>query len=195
MSFIGSFTLSVQMGMWLQLAVCLSLLALLPERVWSQIPSVCAKRDNFENSICCPDECGENGRCVDVQLPPAFDSSSSDVKGNWPHYFTRACKCFGNYHGVSCSRCKYGYFGETCTETEVIPRKSVLDLTAEDWSDYIKTIKMTRTYDSGYVVITSENPTGNSPPAEDMKRNVSLYNLFVWVHNYAARGMSCNWQL
>lgn len=184
------------MGMW-QLAVCICILAVFAEKGHSQIPTICANEDDFTGSICCPNDCGEHGECVDVQLPTHFDPNSTDVRSNWPHYFNRTCKCDENYFGVNCSRCKYGHFGENCMEKEVIARKSVQDLTPAEWRDYINIIKMTRNYDSGYVVITGETtkPTC-SPPSDSIKYDVKLYNFFAWLHHYAAKdngkSMSCN---
>ncbi len=50
--------------------------------------------------------------CVDLGLQ--HDMESLNVRGNWPHYFTRACSCTGNYSGVDCSRSKYRHFGANC---------------------------------------------------------------------------------
>ena len=181
--------------MWL-LAVWICVLALFPEKGRTQIPTICANEGNLTNLVCCPNECGESqghGRCADIELP-TFDFNTTDVRKNWPHYFTRVCECSENYFGVECSRCKYGHFGENCTEKKIIARKSVNDLTAEEWSDYIDVINMTRTHPSGYVVILNESVTGS--PVTDLRDDVKLYDFFAWLHHYAAkdneRGMLIN---
>ena len=159
----------------------------------AQIPVACLSESSLQGKTCCPNECGQDqgrGLCMDIDLPANYDEDSRDVRYNWPHYFTRACSCTGNYAGVDCSRCKYGYYGSACSQKEVLPRKSLQDFSDEEWTDYINTLKMTRTHDSGYGVVVGEYPPGTS--AADMKMvNLSLYNLLVWRHHYAVKDSQC----
>lgn len=92
----------------------------------AQIPTVCSDADSLEGTICCPATsdgiCGENanrGQCVSLATLPRSDTV--DVRANWPHYFTQICQCTGNYGGYDCSRCKFGYYGENCSQFQVLP--------------------------------------------------------------------------
>ena len=77
----------------------------------SQIPRACTDPSSLSNMICCPATadglCGINanrGECVSLQLPAQYSTETTDVRNNWPHYFTQACRCSGNYAGYDCSR-------------------------------------------------------------------------------------------
>ena len=168
-------------------AVWIGLLLWLPKEGSSQIPTVCSTASHLTNMTCCPDDCGQaegHGQCEDIPLPSTFSMASTDVRHNWPHYFTRACKCSGNYYGVDCSRCKYGYFGDNCEQKQVLARKSVQDLTAAEWSDYAEILKMARSYNSGYIVVLSETQPGT---ADLETADIDLYDFFVWQHHYSSK--------
>ena len=155
----------------------------------SQIPSVCADAESLQNMICCPGDCGTaygRGSCVPVIPPPSTDTT--DVRANWPHYYRRICSCLGNYAGVDCSRCKYGYHSENCDEKQVLPRLPAHHLSPEQWKEYINIIKMARTYSSGYKMVLSEALPGTS---SIRMVDGSLYELFVWVHHYASKDADC----
>ena len=69
---------------------------LMPQCTVGQIPTVCADEDSLENLRCCPTTddsvCGENanrGQCVQLNIDAyGYDINSTDVRANWPHYFT-----------------------------------------------------------------------------------------------------------
>ena len=70
--------------------VCTVCIILLPHIVRAQIPTVCALEGNLRDLGCCPEDCGANGRgtCTEIGVP--HDMNTNDVRGNWPHYFTKA---------------------------------------------------------------------------------------------------------
>ena len=120
------------------------------------------------------------GACVSLNLP-------SDVRRNWPYYFTQSCQCNGNYAGYDCSRCKFGYIGFDCNKKRVLPRRPVRELTDEDWITFIDIIKRTRTYDSGYTSVLEESTPGN---ASLVMTNLSLYHFYIWIqHWYSKQSM------
>ena len=156
----------------------------------SQIPAVCSDANSLENSICCPDTddgvCGQAsgcGACVSLNLP-GYSNETTDVRRNWPHYFTQICQCNGNYGGYDCSRCRYGYYGSDCSQKQVLPRRPIHEYTDEDWNEFIQIIRMSKTYQSDYMVVLEEARPGTSNLS---MYNISLYNLFVWLHHTAAR--------
>ena len=162
---------------------------IIAQNVNSQIPTKCTDRDSLLNLECCPDNCGADksrGRCVNLDLP--HNMGSMDVRENWPHYFTRACNCTGNYGGVDCSRCKYGYYGINCEEYAVLPRKPIHKLTDQDWTNYLNILKMSRTYDSGYQVVLDQSPPGS---INIRLVKITLYNIFIWLHHFAAKDSEC----
>ena len=168
----------------------LLVLLLLPILTHTQIPAVCSDPDSLRDSICCPDTtdgiCGSDagrGQCVSLSLTD-YDPSSSDVRENWPHYYTQMCECNENYGGIDCTRCKLGYYGNGCTQKQVIPRREAGSFSDSDWGELSKVLRLTRDYDSGYKVVLQEE----LPGTENLETtNISLYGLYVWVHHYAAK--------
>ena len=166
------------------------LLGALLQVALAQIPTACADRRSLEHLTCCPATadgvCGEGagrGLCVPVNFA-RHSNETTDVRVNWPHYYTRVCKCSGNYGGYDCSRCKYGYFGADCGSKAILPRKPVRDFTDEEWNDFINIIRLTKTYDSGYKVVLEERQPGTT---DLLMSNISLFDLMVWFHQFAAK--------
>lgn len=156
----------------------------------AQIPTACADSYSLKNLRCCPStadgECGEDARrgtCVELNFA-RHSNQTSDVRVNWPHYYTRVCRCHGNYAGYDCSRCRFGYYGPDCSVKQVLPRKPVRDLTDEEWEDFKNILNLTRSHDSGYQVVLEESLPGND---ELVMTNVSLYGLMTWLHHYTAK--------
>ena len=155
-----------------------------------QIPSVCADRESLEHMTCCPvtgdGVCGQDagrGQCVAVN----FDRHSNDttnVRVNWPHYYTRVCKCSGNFGGYDCSRCNYGYYGQDCSSKAIIPRRPLRDFSEEEWEELIAILRLIKTRDSGYKVVLEERVPGT---ADLTMSNISLYDLMIWMHHYASK--------
>lgn len=150
----------------------------------AQFPSDCI--NTLTERKCCPvfqnSECGSaigRGECSSITLP-----EGSSVRDKWPYYFDQVCICTSNYAGYDCSRCKYGYHGENCEHKEILKRRPISELSSEEWKKYVEIIDKSKNYDSGYKVLLSE-PTESNPMADST--NISLYNLFVWQHNYPSK--------
>ena len=80
-------------------------------------------------------------------------------------------------------RCKFGYYGADCSQSQVLPRESVATWTDEDWTEYNNALGMTRTADSGYVAVLEETYPGNTTLRT---ANLTIYGMFIWLHHYAA---------
>ena len=159
----------------------------------AQIPTVCTDAESLTSLTCCPVTadgiCGEDagrGACVPLVFEN-YDNETSNVRKNWPHYFTQVCKCNDNFGGYDCSRCQFGYYGQNCGNFEVIPRPALRDFTNEDWVEFLSLLKMTRDYDSGYSAVLEESVPGN---ATIITTPLTAYEYYVWVHHYTAKDSS-----
>ena len=81
----------------------------------------------------------------------------------------------------------------TVRRKKALTRKNFLKLSAEEKDQYIRYINMSRHYISDYVVnltpysgeVNKTVKSNRDPTA--LFHNVSNYDLFVWMHYYAAR--------
>lgn len=167
-------------------------LSMLPRDAVAQIPTVCTDGQSLANSVCCPitadGECGSSanrGSCVNLDTAAfGYNSSTTNVRVNWPHYYTRVCRCNDNYAGYDCSQCKFGYYGSDCSKKQVLPRRPIREYNGADWAKYNSILRKTRTYDSGYSVVLEEATPGTTNLT---MTNVSLFHLYIWIHHYTAK--------
>ena len=158
----------------------------------AQIPAVCATDASFRGRVCCPipvdsgGPCGSNlslprGECVGL-LGVANDTT--DVRYNWPHFYTRVCSCNGNYGDFDCGGCKFGYSGDDCSvKSTPRERRSLADFTDDDWRYYINAFKEAKSTQSRYVAITRETLPGEVVTTVPL----TVYDYAVWIHHYSAK--------
>ena len=169
--------------------------------VGAQIPVPCANIKSLEARKCCPipDNLGENagpcganlgrGSCEKVNNSDLqFDASETDVRKNWPiQYFNMACNCSERFGGVDCGECSYAYNDGTteCTKKTIRPRKSVSDMSDDDWKQYRETLVKAKTTPSRYMVVTDF--TTDPQRMVKFMVNPTTYDLFTWMHHTVAR--------
>ena len=168
--------------------------------LYGQIPGPCVEEGTIKSTTCCPvpvhlsttaGSCGGNlpiprGRCVPISEIIAGLTISSglqdDPRQNWPYYFQYLCKCNGSYAGYDCGECVYGKTGDSCTNSTTITRKEVGGLTTQERDTYLSALKMAKSSSSYTRFMAIKNET--LPPTIVQ---LSLYNLFVWMHYYTGR--------
>ena len=166
----------------------------------AQIPAVCVNDDMLQSRECCPSAngtlCGgpNQGECAAVSSVCKTDYNSSevhvseytDLRFNWSiGFFDRVCVCKNNFGDFDCGRCKFGYQlnkDGSCVKAENRMRKSVSSMSESDWMTYNMRLNESKYANSRYMVYIGGDHTMASN-----YRNVSLYDLLVWMHHYAAR--------
>ena len=167
--------------------------------VEAQIPRVCATTESLTSRTCCPIPTGASAACGNdlgrgecrLVSPYCYTQypNNGDPRLNWPSYFfNRTCRCNGNYAGYDCGECKFGYEGNDCN-TKSSPlrmRQNIMDMTDSEWEDYNnKIITAKNAEESRYVILLFNEADGNAFNAKPV--NISLYNMFVWMHHYVAK--------
>ncbi|XP_035679172.1 tyrosinase-like [Branchiostoma floridae] len=163
----------------------------------AQFPRACTDAASFRRRECCPvptgftEPCGGTGRgqCANftdptptnqTEWPPVYNL---DDRRRWPSvFFTRFCSCEGNFAGADCGMCKRGFRGSNCTETKILIRKNVLNLTAEEKAKFIAYINNTKYAQIQYVAASESYANASIVP---QFRNVSAYDFFVYLQYYA----------
>ena len=103
----------------------------------------------------------------------------------------RSCKCRGNFAGYDCSKCEYGYYGNECNQKKVLIRKNFAKLSSEEQDRFMMYMNMTRYVESDYLVSTAiyqeiDDTINNGGDPTRLFTIVSIHDLFVWLHYYAA---------
>lgn len=90
-----------------------------------QIPAVCTDKDSLENLRCCPmtpdGVCGENanrGKCVELKID-GYSRNTTDVRGNWPHYFTHVSLMYV-HHKVNSAGNDEECYAKMCAENAIL---------------------------------------------------------------------------
>ena len=174
-----------------------------------QFPKVWVTLDSLKSKECCPipkgfsAPCGidgNRGTCQELIIREwnltyshykAFQLE--DDRHDWPNaLFHKTCKCQSNFAGYDCSKCEFGYYGNNCNQKKNLTRKNFATLSAEEKDRYMRYINMSKYFKSDYVVTSTSYKVINrtvqagGDPASWF-RNVYNYDLFVWIHYYAAR--------
>ncbi|XP_028818087.1 tyrosinase isoform X2 [Denticeps clupeoides] len=166
-----------------------------------QFPRPCATVEALGTKECCPpwpgdgSACGARsgrGFCQDVRvsdLPngPQYPYNRKDDRELWPLvFYNRTCQCAGNFMGYACGECKFGYFGANCAERRESVRRNIFQLSVMERQKFISYLNLAKTTVSPeYVIATGTFAQMNNGTAP-MFNNVSVYDLFVWMHYYVS---------
>ncbi|KAJ7995312.1 hypothetical protein DPEC_G00243250 [Dallia pectoralis] len=168
-----------------------------------QFPRPCANTESLRTKQCCPawegdgSACGATsgrGFCEDVTVSeepngPQFPHSGIDDRERWPlAFYNRTCRCAGNYGGFDCGECRFGYFGTTCAEQRQYVRRNIVSLTAAEQRRFISYLNLAKTaVAADYVIATGTRAEMGENGENPMFLDVSVYDLFVWMHYYVSR--------
>ncbi|KAM5181699.1 tyrosinase [Mantella aurantiaca] len=169
---------------------------------YGQFPRACSTAEVLLSKECCPiwpednSTCGEasgRGACQDVVISDSpvgaqFPFSGIDDRENWPFvFYNRTCQCQGNFMGYNCGECRFGYTGPNCTVQRNLIRKEIFKMTTAEKDKFIAYLNLAkRTVSPDFVIATGtyEQMNNGSNP---MFADISVYDLFVWLHYYASR--------
>jgi tyrosinase len=137
--------------------------------------------------------CGGPGRGHCARLPNAEEvfrpddpELKTDDRLNWPHrFFHYACQCEANYMGYMCQECQFGFRGANCDETHTAIRHNVMQMSDAKKEQFRRVVDMSKSHPSDYVVVA--NVWDVDPITDPKFQEVSVYDLFVYLHHYASR--------
>ncbi|XP_022594573.1 tyrosinase-like [Seriola dumerili] len=169
---------------------------------YQQFPRLCATQEALRTKVCCPpwegdgSACGASsgrGFCQDVEVSdrsdgPQYPFSGLDDREKWPLvFYNRTCQCAGNFMGFNCADCKFGYFGVNCDQRRESLRRNIFHLSRAERIRLVSYLNLAKqTVSRDYVVVTGtymEMENGSAP----MFADVSVYDVFVWMHYYVSR--------
>ncbi len=192
-----------------------SFLILFPLLAYGQFPAVCNTQENLDSKTCCPTNCGgrNRGSCINItqeavdqsdnanstivkilrNAPDTTEKGTADGRYLWPTVvFENVCICSGNYGGYNCLECDFGWTGATCKIRKKVIRKSFNSLTVTEKRAFTEATQELKN-EMGFWSVIVEEPQNYSIGTVTLQ-NVTTYNLFIFLHNFAARDDSaaCN---
>ncbi|XP_007534569.3 tyrosinase [Erinaceus europaeus] len=167
-----------------------------------QFPRACTSSRNILEKECCPvwsgdgSPCGQfsgRGFCQDIFLSeapqgPQFPFTGVDDRESWPSvFYNRTCQCIGNFMGFNCAQCRFGFRGPSCMERRLLVRRNILALSVAEKNRFLAYLTLAKyTTSTDYVIpIGTHGQMANG--SDPMFRDISVYDLFVWMHYYVAR--------
>ena len=186
-------------------------LVLSPHITSAQFSAICNKPENLQSKTCCPNNCNGRGSCqnivslVDAQYqkanqtvveilldtPNVPDKGTADARYLWPTVvFENVCVCEGNYWGVDCNECNFGWTGSDCnTRKTPVVRRSFARLTSGEKEAFIAATQALKRQVGVWSVVVEEPP--NYTTGTVALQNVSTYDFFIYLHDYVARDGLC----
>ncbi len=179
-----------------------------PGTTSGQFPAICNTPGNLQSKTCCPNNCGGAGRgtCENITATAArqwqsadptvtnilLDAPNNPQKGTadsrylWPTIvFENVCNCHGNFGGVDCSECDFGWIGKECTTRKTVTRRSFRSLSEDEKNMFVQATADLKN-EMGVWSVIVEEPLNYSSGTVTLQ-NVSTYDVFVYFHNFVAR--------
>lgn len=114
---------------------------------------------------------------------------TADSRYLWPTVvFEKVCNCIGNFGGVDCMECDFGWSGSDCnTRKTPVIRRSFGSLSEDEKQIFVNATRDLKN-EMGIWSVIVEEPQNYSSAAGTVKlQNITTYNLFVYLHNFVAR--------
>ncbi|XP_064402552.1 L-dopachrome tautomerase-like [Halichondria panicea] len=195
----------------LQMLLALIIFVCLLNCNFAQFSAVCNTPENLQNKVCCPNNCNRDrgrGDCVNVtstaydqsdradqeivavlrNAPNVLQKGTIDSRYLWPTMvFENVCICSGNFYGVDCSECAFGWSGENCENKTLVVRRSFGSLSSSEKESVTNGMLMLKSEMGYWSVVTEEPPTASGRVT---LQDVSTYDFLVYIHHHVSRDAS-----
>ena len=197
------------------LLLLIAALSLSPYITSAQFQTICNTPENLQSKTCCPNNCNAingQGSCQDIVLPVGTqadkanqtvneilvntpnvpEKGKADARYLWPTVvFEFVCVCEGNYWGVDCSECNFGWTGSSCNIKKApVVRKNFSQLTSQEKQTFISATRALKQEVGVWSVVVDE-PDNYSTGSVTLQ-DVFTYDFFIYLHDYVARDGECS---
>ena len=122
-----------------------------------------------------------------LDAPNQPQKGTADSRYLWPTVvFERVCSCTGNFGGVACGECDFGWTGGDCaTRKTPVVRRRFASLSEEEKQTFVNATRDLKN-EMGFWSVIVEEPSNYSSGTVTLQ-NVSTYDFFVYLHNFVTR--------
>nr|ACU68955.1 tyrosinase 1 [Schistosoma japonicum] len=166
--------------------------------IFGMIPVQCGYNLTKRIPICCPISkingkvCGGGnyGECTKIWTPKEKVPSVFllDDRIDWPkRYFTYFCQCHGNYFGVACDECWFGWKGKHCNQRSIKVRRDIKTISDKELHIFKTVIVLSQTWPSDYLLIDESDNWNIDPLRKPRLEHASIQYYLTYVHRYGSR--------
>lgn len=164
------------------------------------IPKVCVQNITATggSGVCCPVPKGSIHPCGGIgigtcqrqfiQHEPLHSYLQKDDRMQWPsRFFKYMCQCEGNYFGVGCETCWFGWKGANCNKQKKTIRRDIMSYTPEERQKFVNIVAKMPDTPTDYLIIFEKDPIYSDPLWKPRFIEVDLQYYIAYIHRYSSR--------
>lgn len=169
-----------------------------PHITEAQIPRVCVANVTSYEKRCCPraiqngEVCGGElrGECATISVfkEPVDPVFEIDDRLEWPRrFFHHLCHCKGNFFGVACEECKFGWTGPDCSVRKIYTRRNIWSFSPREIEMLQQILLRSDQIESEYMLLVEKDVFHSDPLRDPVFINTTMHKYIVAMHRYASR--------
>nr|ARM37837.1 tyrosinase precursor-like protein [Schmidtea mediterranea] len=162
------------------------------------VPKVCVHNVSSTLKTCCPipdgfhQPCGGVGRGVCDKVythwEPIARVFKNDDRMHWPtRFFKRMCNCEGNFFGIACESCWYGWEGRNCDRRVIKIRRNIFSFSELERMRFLRILEISNKMPSEFLVLEESSPEHSDPLVNPVFFLATFQEFIAFIHRYASR--------
>lgn len=165
---------------------------------YSLVPKICVNNVTSIDKVCCPARIGSSipcggpvyGRCspIHIHQDRVEPILLRDDRLNWPiRFFKKMCRCEGNFYGIACEKCWYGWEGENCDRKSIITRRNIHSFSKLEKKRFLQILHISYSSPSEFMILDESDSEHSDSLRNPNFIQVTFQQYIAYVHHYASR--------